>query len=678
MGTASTTPADKRPLLPAQPPSSKLVQSLAVAVSTHRLYPPEHPFCIRSLERVILDLEPLFTDAGSLTLAVDGDSLRVNASPASHPVDLVRWLSTLLRGRLITEIYLTSDLEPNELVAFFGLIASTIKRPSPEELRKRLHSLAGDHLRLTELEYRLQPSPTESDASLAEQDWLLAIYHAADAALEPAETDALVSRLQELASSESPEPLEEVNLLRLIASAASHAFGEHLADQGFRVEQLLGYLLRSLDSKLDPGLLLSAGFRRRQVFGVVAQRVLSESPDLIQSIAMSAGPLLPQIQARAQSVPPGEALMHLFMRSPSPDTSQRPDAPPPSSPSPRPEDKPFDPDRLLEGLKALILSDVANRYALPSCLDPDEITREYSRFLAGQAASGQSSPFHEAALGQLRTLFANELAFPGSPAAVQVIALLAEGQHARLPLSFRQSLFSTANPRHLLRYVEREIPSRDGRIRALRVAKEMLGEPFLEEAVKYVVDLGDTPQAAKWHPLLAETFGPDLTGVLARLSQHPARGLVPIALHLADRLELSERLDLLTPLLNHLGPTAPLDLPVRLARIPTPFALKPLNAWLPRVPLETRRTFADRILSLPNAGDLHVTAEIAAGKTFWRTMFPQRAAALAALSRSSLERSRELLHALSRKGRFSLSRAKRDLARSARTLLATPPPEHRP
>ena len=101
----------------------------------------------------------------------------------------------------------------------------------------------------------------------------------------------------------------------------------------------------------------------------------------------------------------------------------------------------------------------------------------------------------------------------------------------------------------------------------------------------------------------------------------------------------------------------------------TPADLERLRAWLAEIPSQKRQEWADALLGDPAASDMEMSAEIAAGRGCWRTMYPQRETAVKVLGRSQTLLARETLRNVERSARWSLSSAKRKLAKLAKRVL---------
>ena len=70
--------------------SQTFVQAVAAAVSTHRLYHPQHPSCLLALENVVGAMEPFFSEADTLCLELESQEqgLLLNGDAVTRPPGL--------------------------------------------------------------------------------------------------------------------------------------------------------------------------------------------------------------------------------------------------------------------------------------------------------------------------------------------------------------------------------------------------------------------------------------------------------------------------------------------------------------------------------------------------------------------------------------------------------------
>ena len=308
--------ANGRASPPIDTPASTLIRAFAGAVATHRLYSAEHPSSVNALAELVAAMDPLLCEDDRLRVESVKGGLAVNGHPVSRPPGMVNWLSDQLRRRLIKAVVISAQVEPAELGRLCLLFTGRIEGTDVRRERRDLDEVRSPNIEILELEYRDAATAALPQRALVEEDWLLAMYQTADAVVLPPEANVLANRLEQMSLMHGyGEDAEEVDVFRMLAQAAADTFEDALPEDSYKMELLMTHIVGALDNELEHEFKDVSTFRRRQVLGMAAQRILKKTPDLIVSIAESAGPLLPQIQARSRGRNPGEMLTHLFMRT---------------------------------------------------------------------------------------------------------------------------------------------------------------------------------------------------------------------------------------------------------------------------------------------------------------------------------------------------------------------------
>jgi len=648
---------------PTGTPASALIRALAAAVATHRLYSPEHPSSVNALAELVAAMDPLFSNDDRLRVESEKGGLTVNGRPVSHPPGMVSWLSDQLRRRLIKAVIISAQVEPAELGRLCLLFTRRIEGTDVRRERRDLDEVRSPNLEILELEYRGAATASLAQSALVEEDWLLAMCQTADAVVLPPEANVLANRLEQMSLMHGyGEDAEEVDVFRMLAQAAADTFEEALPDDGYQMELLMTHIVGALDSELEHEFKDTSTFRRRQVLGMAAQRILKKTPDLIVSIAESAGPLLPQIQARSRGRNPGEMLTHLFMRTDraSEDVKQTV-AKEGESPQEKRPSTPLDPVALLEKVNKL----GKERKTPPGAIDEAEVAHHYVVFLAtlvGRSDSPENARHAHEALGRFVTdqMEAKKLAL------ARDLAGLLEGTSGGLSLEARREAFSEIPCRKLLSYLVAGLTDPEERSRALRAAWDVMGDLVLDDLIVLSSESTDTAFAA----LAADALSDKLVPYITESARKGGARAADLTLAVAEHLDDLERVQLFSKVMDQLGPETPSAITMTLAGHSSVMALRVLREWLSGVSEEARTAFAADLLARPDAGRCAVTAEIALGAGGLKRDYTHRKGALEALSRAGTTRARQVLADVGRSARWSLSARRRALARYARNRLS--------
>ena len=480
----------------------------------------------------------------------------------------------------------------------------------------------------------------------------------------------MTDRLEKLSELHGKDdPVEETDLLALLAECSADRFGEGLPDDSKRMKLLLGHVLSVLHRHLQEGFQEPSTFRRRQMLGTMAQHILNRTPGLISSIAESAGPATPQVQARTRGRNPGEVLQNLFMRTPE---ENRPveclvettdTKAPPARQGKAPD--PINATALIEQIPTT----EAVSQSLPNEIEVAEVMDTFIEFLVGWVMEAEAAIQSEAAGDYLHEMIAGEVNHPSHSLAPQMLKLLDGTAADGLTIELRRKLFAGADIRSLLQYLLGELTTREDRVRSLRTAWKVLGDQVLQETIRCYVDEEDEAVRQDVATLAADALSAELAPMLARSDGKGGERLVALTMTVVDRLEPMEQAQLLRPFLAGLKEEAPLLLTVRVARIPSTVALQTLRDWIDSVNAETRQAFAAAFLSQKDIADLEVTADAAAGRGAWQKMTPERERAIRALVSAQTLRAREVLSEAARGAVWSFSSSKRALGRLARKTL---------
>jgi len=643
--------------------ASALIRALAAAVATHRLYSSEHPSTVNALAQLVAAMDPLFREDDRLRVETEKGGLSVNGRPAARPPGMVSWLSDQLRRRLIKAVVISAQVEPAELGTLCLLFTRKIEGTDVRRERRDLDEVRSPNVEILELEYRDAATAALAQRAFVEEDWLLAMHQTADAVVLPPETNVLVNRLEQMSLIRGyGEDAEEVDVFRMLAQAAADTFKEALPDDSYQMELLMTHIVGALDGELEHEFRDTSTFRRRQVLGMAAQRILKRTPDLIVSIAENAGPLLPQIQARSRGRNPGEMLTHLFMRTDrASENVKQTVAKVSESPEERRRSTPLDPAVLLEKVDRL----GPGRQTAPRPVDEAEVAHHYVVFLAtlvGRAEAPENARQAREALGRFVTeeLDAKKLALAGD------LAGLLEGTAGGPSLEARRDAFSEIPCRKLLSYLLAELTDAEERNRALRAACDVMGDLVLDDLIVLSSESADTAFAASVADALSDRLVPYIS---ASARKRGAR-VADLTLAAAEHLDDLEQVQLFSKVMDQLGSGTPSAITMALAGHVSVMALHGLREWLSGVSHETRAAFAAHLLARPDAGTCAVTADIALGAGDWKRDYPHREGALEALARAGTARAREVLADVGRSARWSLSARSRALARYARDRLS--------
>ena len=652
-------------------PASGFVQAIGAAVSAHRLYPPEHPSCLLALERLVSALEPLFRDADVVFVENQEDGLYLNGERVTRPSGLVLWLSDQLRRRLIKAIGISADLEPADLSALCNMLAASVRAADSDALRERLGAIRSQHVRIVESAYRAEESTGAPDDGLIQEAWRLAIGQVTGVVVEPREAKAMTSRLEKLSELHGrDDPREEVDVLALLAGCTTEKFGEELPEDSRNLELLLSHILAKLHKLFEEGAEAPSSFRRRQILGNVAQHILSRTPGLISSIAQSAGPLTPQVQARTHGRTPGEVLQHLFMRTP--EENRPPECVVETVDTKAPsggDQSRVEPVEAVALLDELPSADAAAE-VIPRAVNDVDVMTGLLDMLVHWITGSEAPAQREIAADYLHDTVHQEVNEPSRSIAGKVLGLLDGSIDEGLTLGLRRQLFEKLDCRTLLLYFLRELPTRQERVHALRTAWEVLGDQVLQETIRCCVEETDEDVRAEFGMFAGEALAVELAPLLAQMAGKSDERSIALTLAVVDRLEPLEQAQLLKNTLGSLGRETPLPLVLRLVSMSSAVAHKALRDWVDGVNVDGRRAFAEHLLSEERIADLEITADIAAGRGAWRRLYPQREKAIAALASSQTVRARQALKHTARRAVWSLSRARRALGKLARATLA--------
>jgi len=641
---------------------AELVQAMATAITVRRLYPAEHPSCLRALERLVNALEPFYGDKGSACVESDEGKLLVNGEEAQGATDLTSWLSEQFRRRLIKGIVIDAQVEPTALVELSGLLGGRIQGMTLEDLRKRLEDASGEHVRVLESAYSRDVTDGSIDKVMAGHEWLLAMTHTAASLVLPPEAQALVHRLESMNEGENAD--EEVDMVAMIAQCAAERFGDAVPDDSHRMEILLTHVLGQLKHETEGEVQEPSTFQRRQLLGMLVQRILGRTPNLIGAIAESAGPLLGQIRARSVGRNPGEVLRHLFMRTLGKSTGDQPAGDQPETQTDDGASDAVDGAYLLTEFKRMGVNG-----GLPSRINRAEVARDFVVFLADWASSGMSERRRERARSRLREIVAEEIALPGRYPG-QVLHILCGAEGGPLDLAMRKEIFRDVDCETFMGYLVRHVRTEAERAAGLRGAWEVLGEDVIEEIVRWTAQHRDD---ARSHELLKTAVGAltkEIAAFLMGLKGDSAAEGAGLAMEISERLDALEQTELLSALAMRLGDATPVGMGVRLARVSSASARRALREWLTSVSGKRRRAFAEKLLSADDAGTVEAASEIATGTGVWRKMYPERRAAIQALASAGGARARDALTTIARERWRFLSRERRSCARLAREALA--------
>lgn len=649
--------------LPDDGPASGLIQAFAAAVATHRLYPTEHPSSVAALGALVAAMEPLFGKENRLCIESEKGGLRVNDVEVTRPPALANWLSDQLRRRLVKGVVISSQVEPGELGKLCLLFTKRAKGTDLREARALMDDVRGEHLQMLELEYRDEGTAPSPSRSLLAEDWHLAMQQTEDAVILPREANVLANRLEQMSLMHGyEEDVEEVDVFKMLAAAAAETFEEALPDDSYKMELLMTHIIATLDHQIEHEFEGTSTFRRRQVLGMAAQRILKKTPDLIVSIAESAGPLLSQIQTRSRGRNPGEMLTHLFMRTDraSEDVKQTV-AKVTEAPEQKQRSTPLDPKALLEKARQV----GKDKRDAPGAVDRADVAHHYAALLAVTAGLADTPERIKQARETLARFVAEEMSTPRPRMARDVAAIL-DGTTAALPLDTRKKIFSAIPCRALLAYLAQELSDQDECKRALRAAWEVMGDRALEEVVA-LASQGTDPAFGR---LAAEALSDKLAPYIATSAGSGGPHAVDLAMAVADHLGELEQAEMFSKFVRQLGPEAPPSVAMRLARFPSVMALRVLRDWLMAAPRGTRTAFVDKLLGGADAGGLPIVADIALGPGVLKKAYAHRRAAVEALARAGTARGREVLAQIGASARWSLSAEKRALASCARSLEA--------
>ena len=642
--------------------STELLQAMATAITVRRLYPAEHPSCLRALERLVSTLEPFYGEKGRVFVDTEEGALRVNKQEVRGAADLAAWLSGQMRRRLIKGFVVDSQVEPNELAALCGLMAERLLGLGVDDLRERLKQTSGEHVKVHESAYSRDVVDASIDDVTAGQEWLLAMSHTAASLVLPLEAKALVERLEDMSVGEE---VEEADVVGIVAECASKRFGGAIPDDSYRMELLLTHTLGALKHETEGGAEEPSTFRRRELLGMLVQRILGRTPGLIGAIAESSGPLLGQIRARSIGRNPGEVLRHLFMRTPGKGEVTMPEETRSDEQPAEEKSDTVDAAILMEGLERL--SDAGG---LPDAIRQTDLTGDFVGFLTDLIASEEAPSRRERARERLRELIADEIDRPGKCPASVVLNVLSGGEDDRIGLAARQALFSGVDSAALLDYLERELTTDRDRVSGLRAALEVLGDDVIDEIVQRATRESDHQESRSLVDVALGALAKEIAFFLTGLKGDRRAQTVRLAIEVSQHLDTLEQAQLLSALVAELAEEAPEEMIVYLARVPSAIARRALREWVAMVPQDRRRAFARKLLSERDAAAVEATVDIAAGMGAWRKMYPERQAAIQTLGSTNPARARDVLSRVAREGRWSLSGQKRSCARLARTVLA--------
>lgn len=655
------------------------MQAVAAAVSTYRLYQGQHPSCLLALENVVEAMEPFFRRGDSVCLELDdeGQGLLLEGDAVTRPPGLALWLTDQLRRRLIKRVVIASQLEPGELSALCALIAAGVHERDADEMRSGLDEARSEHVEIVELEYSDLAGSGAPGKEVLEQEWRLAMGQTAGSVILPFEVEVMVSSLEKLSGVlQKDGATEEVDIISMLAAATAERFGADLPQDNARMELVLTHLLGAIDGQVQQDWQEPSTFQRRQILGMMAQRILNQSPHLISSIAQSAGPMLPQVEARSQGRNPGEVLQHLFMRTPddedaTPGTSQeagRSSAAAAWARSATQETRrdPIDPSSLLAKMP-----DVTPAEGLSAGLDTQEITGELLDVLIRWIVHEEPTSQRECAIDYLHDFIVSEISAPSRLLGREILALLTGDFPGELTPALRKELFSELDCHALLMYLHAALPERRDFVNGGRAAGEVLGEPLLHEAIQCCIGKTATTVTEAFIAGTAQALAAPMACAIARDASDAPQRMVHLALSVADHVDALEQAQLLSTLLRAMGPEAPLSLALRLAGVEGTLATRALREWVAAINHDKRRAFADQLSAEHGTAGMEVIVDIVAGERPWRTMCAQRIMAIRALPGSPSMRARESLARLARFGRWSLSSSKRALARIARETLET-------
>lgn len=660
---APSDSADAPPSASADAPASALIQALAGAVATHRLYPVEHPSSVNALAGLVAAMDPLFREDDRLRVETEKDALTVNGHPVTRPPAMVNWLSDQLRRRLIKAVIISAQVEPAELAKLCLLFTGRIEGTDLREERRQLDEVRCPNLEILELEYRDAATAAIPRRTVVEEDWRLAMYQTADAVVLPPEANILANRLEQMSLMHGyEEDAKEVDVFRMLAQAAADTFNEALPDDSYKMELLMTHIVGALDDELQHEFRDTSTFRRRQVLGMAAQRILKRTPDLIVSIAEHAGPLLPQIQARSRGRSPGEMLTHLFMRTDrASEEVEQTVAKVTESPEEKQRSTPLDPVALLAKVDRL----GTKRETAPAAVDKNEVTHHYVVFLAtlvGRADAPEKAREAREALGRFVT---EEMDARNFKLARDVAGIL-EGTTGKLSIEERREAFAEIPCRKMLSYLAAGLADRQERNRALRAAWEVMGDLVLDDLI--VLASEDTDST--FGKLAADALSDKLVPYIARSAAKEGSRVAKLTLAVADHLDELEQVQLFSKVVDQLGSETPWAITMRLAGHSSVMALRVLREWLSGAPEAVRAAFAGDLLARDDAARCAITAEIALGAGVWKRTYVHRARALQVLARAGTTRAREVLDEVGRSARWSLSGKRRALAGHAREQLA--------
>ena len=578
-----------------------------------------------------------------------------------------------MRRRLIKRVVVACQLEPHELSALCALLAAGIREVDADQLRSRLDEVRNEHIEIVELEYSDVDRAGLPGEELIEQEWRLAVGQIASSTILPFEAEVMVDRLEEFSTLHQGEgATEEVDIIGMLAAAAARRFGGDLPQDSTHMELMVTHLLGALDSQLQQDWHEPSAFRRRQILGVMAQRILNQTPRLISSIAQSAGPMLAQVEARSQGRNPGEVIQHLFMRTPDQQAPAQEAGHPPGdlaqTPAARRQTRrePLDPSSLVTKMP-----NVTPAEALSVRIDPPEIMSEFLDVLVRWIVHEESASQRESAVDYLHEFIAREINAPSRALGQEILALLTGSIADELTPALRQELFSGLDCHALLMYLQAALPDRQDFVGSLRAARQVLGEPFVRETIRCCVGRSAKTVGQPVIAAAAQALAAQMAPAIARDARNDPLRMVRLALAVVEHLDPLEQAQLLSVFLGVMGSAAPMSLALRLARVPGAPATPTLREWTASIDRDTRQVFADLLLGERGIAGIELTVDIAAGERPWRKMYPQRERAIRALAGAPPARARASLSRLARFGRWSPSPSKRALARLAREALET-------